>query len=571
MNRSHLKTASAICCISLALSFGCAKPAFATITGDQNPLSEEEIAGAIATGQVASSDPEEEQVSTYTDSFFECYSGADRFEVSAMEAKAAFSSSSNAILVGENGWADALSAAGLAGTRDCPILLTQTNGIPSVIQNALSSLKVSKVTIVGGPATVAPGVEQTLRNMGISVDRIGGADRYEVQTNIFNAVADSWTSDTIFISSGVRFPDALSISPASFKAHAPIFLANDGGSLNKVQKQFISSMLTQGKINRAVITGGVHSVSSETESYLKSLKKSSGGNLAVERLGGADRYEASANIADWAVRNGILSWNGTALAMSSLPYDALCGSTLQGKRGSALLIVDGYTGNNQHAYNRMKWNKGSFSSIRIFGGEASIPTTVRMDVADIFGIPYFHIPGFKVYIDAGHGFNDSNNGIYDPGAVGNGYQEATLTAELANKVSNILRSQYGVQTFVNDDGGWYKLRHAEAQQLGCDMIVSIHFNSYMGNGTETLIHSHNAHPRSWGLQDTIHPLLVEGTGLRDRGQKTQQVAILSGPLPATLLEVAFIDNSSDMRTYQSRKDIVASKIAEGIARYVGAA
>lgn len=571
MKRTRLKRVSAICCISFALTFSCSIPAFATISGDQNPLTEEEIANAVAAGQVASTDPMEERASTYASNFFECYSGADRFEVSTMEAKAAFPSCSNAILVGENGWADALSAAGLAGVCDCPILLTQTYGVPSVVQNALKSLNVSKVTIVGGPATVSPNVEQVLRNMGIGVNRIGGADRYEVQTNIYNAVADSWISDTIFISSGVRFPDALSISPASFKSHAPIFLANDEGNLNTIQKQSISAMLAEGRINRAVITGGVHSVSSETESYLKSLNMNNGGNLSVERLGGTDRYEASANIADWAIRNGLLSWEGTALAMSSLPYDALCGSTLQGKRGSALLIVDGNASNNQHAYNRMKWNKESFSSIRVFGGEASIPTTVRMDVADIFGIAYFHIPGFKVYLDAGHGFNDSNNGIYDPGAVGNGFQEAALSAELANKVSNILRTQYGVQTFVNDDGGWYKLRHAEAQQLGCDIIVSIHFNSYMGSGTETLIHSRNANPRSRGLQDVIHPLLVQGTGLKDRGQKTQQVAILSGPLPATLLEVAFIDNSSDMETYQSRKDIVASKVAEGIARYVGAA
>lgn len=571
MKRTNLLLCATACGLSLIFALSCPAVAHATITGDQTPLTDEEIASAIASGQIASSAPDDESISTYANSFFDCYSGADRFEVSAMEAKEAFSVSSRAIIVGENGWADALSAAGLAGICDCPILLTQTNGIPGVIQNALKYLGVSEVTIVGGPATVTPNVEQRLRSMGMTVSRIGGADRYEVQTNIYSSVTSSWTSDTVFISSGVRFPDALSISPASFKSHAPIFLVQDDGNLNDHQKQLISTMAANGVIKRAVITGGPHSVSGGTESYLKAIKKSDGSDLNVERLGGADRYEASANIADWAVRNGILSWDGTALAMGSLPYDALCGSTLQGKRNSAMLIVDKYSGNNQYAYNRMKWNKGAFGSIRVFGGKASIPATVRMDVADIFGVPYNQIPGFKVYIDAGHGFNDSNNGVFDPGAIGSGYREADLTVELARKVSNILRDKYGIQTFVNDDGGWYKLRHAEAQELGCDFIVSIHFNSFRGTGTETLIHSQNAQARSWSLQDTIHPKLIEGTNLKDRGQKTQQVAILGGPLPATLLEVAFIDNPSDMRVYQSRKDMVAEKIAEGIARYVGAA
>ena len=39
---------------------------------------------------------------------------------------------------------------------------------------------------------------------------------------------------------------------------------------------------------------------------------------------------------------------------------------------------------------------------------------------------------------------------------------------------------------------------------------------------------------------------------------------MGGTLPATLLEVCFIDNASDMRQYQSRKVEIAYEIAEGI-------
>ena len=42
--------------------------------------------------------------------------------------------------------------------------------------------------------------------------------------------------------------------------------------------------------------------------------------------------------------------------------------------------------------------------------------------------------------------------------------------------------------------------------------------------------------------------MISGVGLEDRGMKTQQVAVLSGKIPATLLEICFIDNSHDMAT-----------------------
>ena len=130
-------------------------------------------------------------------------------------------------------------------------------------------------------------------------------------------------------------------------------------------------------------------------------------------------------------------------------------------------------------------------------------------------------------------------------------------------MSSILRNEYGVDTYLNDDGGWYKLRASEAKAQGCDYIVSIHFNAAGGSGTMSLIHSYNEEPFSWTLQDMVHPRLVEGTGLRDLGQQRQEVAILGGGIPAVLCEVAFIDNSYDMSVYQSRKDTVAHKIAEG--------
>ncbi|MEG2533690.1 MAG: N-acetylmuramoyl-L-alanine amidase, partial [Gordonibacter sp.] len=196
----------------------------------------------------------------------------------------------------------------------------------------------------------------------------------------------------------------------------------------------------------------------------------------------------------------------------------------------------------------------------------SVSGTIRMEVAEALGIPFLSIPGIKVYVDAGHGWNDSNNGAYDPGASSGGFQEAALTKELAGMVSQILKNSYGIDVFLNDDGGWYKLRHAEAIAQGCDAIVSLHFNAGGGTGTESLIHNYNAAPFSSNWQRRIHPYLCNTVGLVDRGMKTQEVAILGGRLPSTLLEICFIDNGSDMSQYQRNKVQIAQGIAEGIAR-----
>lgn len=540
--------------------------ALATIEGDQTPLSDEEIEAAIAAGEIEI-EPDDGAsaygIQTMSSSFFETYSGADRYEVAAMEARAAYQTSTCAIVAGGEGWADALGAAGLAGVYDCPILLTEWGSLNSYASDALRSLGVTSVTIVGGPDTVSTNVEGQLSSMGIAVERIGGEDRYEVQTNIYSKALDSWSGGRIILASGVNYPDALSISPVSFQEKNPIFLVDANGGLNSYQKQLIESAAQSGKISEVIIAGGPNSVSSATEAYAKSVVGAGGSAMSVTRLGGADRYEASRSIANWAVQKGILSWDGVALAMGDKPYDALCGSVLQGKRASAMLIVSSNAANNTHPYGALRDNAGSISTLRVFGGKVSIPMTIRMDVADIFGIPYYEIPGLKVYVDAGHGWNDSNNGAYDPGAIGSGYREADLTKDLANRVASILESQYGVETFVNDDGGWYKLRHAEAKANGCDLIVSIHFNAGGGSGTETYIHSVRAAARSGSLQDAIHPRLVAGTALTDRGQHEGMLAILSGDLPAVLCEIAFIDNANDMRTYLARRDIIAAEIAEG--------
>ena len=479
-----------------------------------------------------------------------------------MEALAAFSSSEHAIIAGGEGWPDALAASTLAGALSCPIMLTPGDSLHGAVADALSQLGVNHVIVVGDKNAVSDEVVAQLGTYG-AVERVSGTTRYETQLAIYQYGLDKglWASDFVIVANGgsAHFADALSASPFAYRAKAPVFFVADDGQLPAGQEAALVAGAKRGLFKKAVIVGDENSVSQRAEGFMWLVSQvASGLSRNVERLAGADRYATSAAIATWAVGNGYLSWDKAAFATGSKPYDALGGGALQGESGSVMLLVDEGA---LETIDAMRHSGSAIGSVRFFGDKASVSASVRMYVADVLGAPYTEIDGLKIYVDAGHGWNDSNNGAYDPGAMGSGYEEATLTKELAGLVGAELRNRYGVDVYVNDDGGYYKYRHAEARSLGCDMIVSIHFNAGGGSGTESLIHSYNAAWRSSALQAAIHPSLVKATTLADRGKKTQQVAILGGPLPATLLEIGFIDNAFDMAVYQANKAAIARAIA----------
>ena len=565
---------------SLLLACALAMPSVAWATTDENrdQASDGEIAAALANGAIKTENDTENaqqtdgEASTLSTSRISSpvavrgFSGATMFETAVAEAKAAYPSSDTAILAGPgDSWVDALAGAGLAGALDCPILFTERTSLHAATKAALERMGVKSVVVLGGTAAVSDAVVEELKGMGVSLKaRLGGSDCYDTQMKIYNYGLDNnlWASSMVIVATGGHYGDALSVSPVAFAKKAPIFLIDSATKdLSEAQRQSLAQAAKNGYGATVVIAGGTEAVSAAAAGTADFVSSLAGGSGESTRLGGATQYETSSAIASWAVNNAGFSWDNTAFTTDDAPYDALAGSVLQGKAKSVMLLVSPA---NANAVSVAANGKASVSSLRIFGGKSAVEPSVRMRVADAFDVPAAALPSFKVYVDAGHGKNDTGNGAYASGAVSGGYVEAELTAELADMVGNILKNDYGVSVYVNDDGGPYKYRHAEAKALGCDAVVSIHFNAGGGTGTESLIHNYNASFMSSFWQSQIHPYLIKGVGLTDRGKKTQEVAILGGSLPATLLEVCFIDNASDMRQYQSRKVEIAYEIAEGI-------
>lgn len=577
----------------LALAFAaCLAPSVAWATveeGDQSQPTDEEIAAAIDAGWIEA-DPKSTSAIEESDSLpymalgaqsdvslitqgskvssspytIKEYSGASMYETAVAQAKAAYKTSKSAIIAGPgDAWVDALAAAGLAATKG-PILFSEKNAMNKASMQALKDLGVESVIIVGGPSAVGKGVEKDLKAAGIAVEeRLGGTDCYDTQMKIYEygLEHDCWSGDLAIVATARWFGDALSVSPVAYKLKAPIFLVANNGTLNSTQKSAWKKAAANGMFKKVEAVGGSAVISQKSIDFGNQMIKHAGGTGKVVWVWGQDQYETSAKIAEHAVKNQGFKWDNVAFTTGRQPYDALAGSVFQGSTSSTMLLADSaYSPTITVAYA----HHSSIKTMRFFGGKRALTSNTRIGIADKFGFPYAAIPNFKLYLDAGHGYNDMGNGYYAGGATGNGYVENDLTVELAHLVQGVLANEYGVDMFVNDDGGPYRYRHAEAVEQGCDMIVSIHFNAAGGSGSLTLVHSYNNAEMSWPLADQVHPYLVSSMGLNDLGINPQEVAILGGQLPAILLEVCFIDNYYDMQIYQANKSTVARNIAKGI-------
>lgn len=78
---------------------------------------------------------------------------------------------------GQN-WPDSL-VAGQLLTPDDVMLLTHGTSLPSAVKDEIQRLSPEEVVFMGGEGVIAPGVEDTVRRLGIPTSRIGGKDRYE--------------------------------------------------------------------------------------------------------------------------------------------------------------------------------------------------------------------------------------------------------------------------------------------------------------------------------------------------------------------------------------------------------
>jgi N-acetylmuramoyl-L-alanine amidase len=157
------------------------------------------------------------------------------------------------------------------------------------------------------------------------------------------------------------------------------------------------------------------------------------------------------------------------------------------------------------------------------------------------------------------------------GAVGNGIIEEVMAKTLSDKVVAILKEQ-GHQAEEPDYNLWDKL-YSE-KRVGMDLsvynyILEVHFNSAGGDGTEILVYPAKT-------DRTVETSILNRMGkiFNIRGIKNrddlQNIKMLTeAGRNNSLLEVCFVDNPDNVKTYLSKVDEVAQAIAYGLLEGLG--
>ena len=258
--------------------------------------------------------------------------GPDRYSTACAIARNAFSSADTVIIATGAAFPDALSASGLAGVFNAPLLLTPSTYLPDEVQDTIEYLGAERAIIVGGAGAVSANVESELRRelRPKNVERIFGADRYATSAAVANRIAaEAGSAGNVFIVRGDDFADALAVSPLAYSQAMPILLTRPD-----VLPAPTADYITSSGVRQCFIAGGTGAVSSGVAATLGSLTAE-----PVQRWYGSDRYATAAEAARQGVVRGWAQWRFVGVSTGLSFPDALGGGVAAGNVDGVLLMT----------------------------------------------------------------------------------------------------------------------------------------------------------------------------------------------------------------------------------------
>ena len=260
------------------------------------------------------------------------------------------------VVSGEN-FADALTSAPLAFSKDSVILLSSDGNVKK-LNEEINRLNPREVIISGGSNSVSDAVENAIKADSKAI-RISGNDRYKTAAkNAEKAIIENGNKKKVIIVDGRNYPDAISIAPYAAKNGLPILLANG----NKLSDEQMSVIKKYG-IDEAIIIGGQNSIGSSIDGL---FNKST-------RVAGKDRYETSRLVAKkyFGDARKIVVASGRNFA------DALSVSYYAAQTNSPVVLTDGVKNDD----NLLKMLKDfNFEELIAVGGVNSIKESILSNI-----------------------------------------------------------------------------------------------------------------------------------------------------------------------------------------------
>lgn len=221
--------------------------------------------------------------------------GANRFDTSVEISKKYFPGQHDTVYVANGmNFPDALAAGPAAAQAGAPLILTAKGSIQDNAMLEIGRMQPKSIRVVGGSDVVSAAVAAQLGKIA-PVTRVEGKDRFATAAK----VAESWsgTNGTVYIASGLNFPDALAGGSGAARENAPMLLTNGTTLSDETVVQ-----MRRLKPKNVVVVGGDSVVKT---SVLRQIGDAVPG-ADIVRAAGKDRFETSSLIVENVTGK---SWN----------------------------------------------------------------------------------------------------------------------------------------------------------------------------------------------------------------------------------------------------------------------
>lgn len=259
---------------------------------------------------------------------------------------------------------------------------------------------------------------------GMTVNRIAGSDRYATAATISRYANPARTVDRVYLVTGAKFADALSVAPAAAQTGNALLLTPGGHMPAPVRDE-----LRRLNPSQVVLIGDENSLSGEIESIVRSVLPA----VTVSRIAGSDRYETSVLIAKTAFPDAkeafVVSGEGFPDALSAAPNAALVNAPVVLVPKNSLPSVT------------RTWLEGAnLDRVSVVGGTPSVSATVYSQVASASGAVMKRYAGSDRY-DTNR-MMSAASGVENPQHVflasGQNFPDALAAAAAAPKMGPLL-------------------------------------------------------------------------------------------------------------------------------------
>ncbi|HHV65951.1 MAG TPA: transglycosylase SLT domain-containing protein [Peptococcaceae bacterium] len=265
------------------------------------------------------------------------------------------------ILTRDDDFPDALAGVPLAKMYNAPILVTNPQELYPSVRDVLTTLKPSRIIILGGESAVSQAVEMQVNqalSWEINLRRIAGEDRFETASRIAREFP---VSGKVALATGMDFPDALSLASAAAAEGIPLLLVSPH-NMPEVTRETLQELAPR----EIYLAGGEAAISNAVAEEAAQAVGITIDN--IQRFAGKDRYDTSLLIA-----REFYPWTEELFLATGRDYvEPLASGALAACRNSCLLLVPPNDFTDPEAVENYLQALPSTTYVQVVGGESII-------------------------------------------------------------------------------------------------------------------------------------------------------------------------------------------------------